>query len=96
MDYSSYIDVPIVIICLALGKIIKSVPVFDKISNRFIVFILPVVAIALKLLSTGSFDTNTIAVALYSSLVAIGIHQTGKQSYNIFKDMTDENSDEEE
>lgn len=80
MELSEYVDVSIVIICLVVGKIIKSVPIFEKLPNYLIVIILPVISIILKAIS-GDIGMDSIATALYSSLTAIGIHQTGKQSW---------------
>ena len=77
-SFSSYVDVSIVIICLVAGKAIKQLPIFSKIANRFIVVILPIIAVILKIGFYG-FSLEAIATGLYSSLIAIGIHQTGKQ-----------------
>lgn len=80
MDISSYvnIDLTLVCICLGIGKLIKEVPLLEKVPNSLIVIILPIVALIVKI-SLNGYSAESISSAIYSSLIAIGTHQTGKQ-----------------
>lgn len=93
MDFSNYIDMSLIVICLVIGKSIKELPFLDKIPNKLIVVFLPIISIGLKL-SIDGFSLDNVACALYSSLVAIGTHQTGKQLFILNDDADNEEGDE--
>ena len=93
MDFSNYIDMSLVIICLVIGKIIKECKFLEKVPNNLIVVFLPVIAIGIKL-SVYGFSVDNLACALYSALVAIGTHQTGKQLFIINKEENYEEDNE--
>lgn len=96
MDFSNYIDMSLIVICLAIGKSIKELSFLNKIPNKLIVAILPIISIGLKL-SIDEFSLDSIACALYSSLVAVGAHQTGKQLFisNNNRNIDNKKGDEE-
>ena len=74
-----YIDATLLVLLLGVGKLIKSSALFDKVSNKYITIILPILGIVLELIVKKSVSIETITLGLYTGLAATGTHQIGKQ-----------------
>lgn len=74
-----YIDATLLVLLLGVGKLIKSSALFDKVQNKYITIILPILGILLELIVKKSVSIETITLGLYTGLAATGTHQIGKQ-----------------
>lgn len=96
MNVDLYVDPIVIATCLALGKIIKSAPVMNKISNSLIPFILLILGIGLSFILAGGFTGVAFSTGIISAAAAIGLHQTGKPlfvSESKLGNVTDEDLD---
>ena len=80
------INVPLLLVLMALGYFIKNWPIFDKVENNLIPFVLIIVGIAGSLLigdtSTKQLVTECIMSGIVNAAIAVMLHQQGK---NIFE-----------
>lgn len=96
-----YVDLTLLALLLGIGKIIKSSVLFEKIPNKWIPLIIPVLGIILEVIFSGCQITMiTITKGIYSGLAATGVHQVGKnifanddQQEELLKNNIDENGD---
>lgn len=79
------VNIALVLFLLAVGYCIKHTPALDKVSNNLIPVILVVLGAVVGVLTKG--DT-TIASAIVNGIInaaiAIAIHQSGKNIFEIF------------
>lgn len=80
------INVPLLLVLMALGYFIKHWPILDKIENNLIPIVLIVIGIAGSLLmgdtSTKAAITECIMSGIVNAAIAVMLHQQGK---NIFE-----------
>lgn len=81
MDVSGYIDATLLILLLGIGKLIKSSSLFEKIPNKYITVILPLMGVIIEVISKKSISVENISLGLYTGLAATGTHQVGKQLF---------------
>lgn len=74
------VDIGFVLILMAIGFFIKYFPALNKVQNNLIPPVLLAVSLVISFIQEG-FTVHAVTVAFVSSVLAIGIHQEGK---NIF------------
>ena len=74
------VNIGFVLILMAIGFFIKYFPALDKVQNNLIPPVLLWVSLVISFIQEG-FTIHAVTVAFVSSVLAIGIHQEGK---NIF------------
>lgn len=74
------VDIGFVLILMAIGFFIKYLPALNKVENNLIPPVLLAVSLVISFIQEG-FTIHAVTVAFVSSVLAIGIHQEGK---NIF------------
>lgn len=74
------VNIGFVLILMAIGFFIKYLPALNKVENNLIPPVLLAVSLVISFIQEG-FTIHAVTVAFVSSVLAIGIHQEGK---NIF------------
>lgn len=74
------VNIGFVLILMAIGFFIKYLPALNKVENNLIPPVLLAVSLLISFIQEG-FTIHAVTVAFVSSVLAIGIHQEGK---NIF------------
>lgn len=77
MDIAAYVDFIAVGVALTIGKGIKSLKIFKKVSNQLIPIILIAVCVGYEVFAKG-FNAEALGVGVISAVAAIGFHQSGK------------------
>lgn len=73
-DLNTMIVPIILIICLCVGYVIKVTPLFDKISNKYIPFIVWILGAILGVI-VGGFNLEAIGYGMVSGLASTGLNQ---------------------
>lgn len=81
IDTSSYIDMSLLVILLCIGKIIKSSVLCEKIPNKYIVLIIPIMGAIIEVLCKQAISLDIITSGLCTGLSATGVHQFGTQLF---------------
>lgn len=76
------IDIAIIIALMGVGFCIKHLKFFEKISNDLIPPVLIVASLLLTFMQNG-INVQAVITSIVSSATAIGLHQQGKNIFNI-------------
>lgn len=83
MDFSTFISVPIVVVCLIVGYIIKHLVSDETIQNKYIPVIVTVLGIVISVILTATGGSPVSSEAILNAIIAGGISgasSTGFQS----------------
>ena len=78
-DFTQFIDISLLGILIVIGKIIKSAKIFNKIPNKYIVVIIPIIGVIIEAITKHSLSMEIINYGIFTGFAATGVHQFGKQ-----------------
>lgn len=79
------VNIVLVLFLLAVGYCIKHTPALDKVSNNLIPVILVVLGAVVAVLTKGDITiASAIVNGIINAAIAIAIHQSGKNIFEIF------------
>lgn len=81
IDINAYVDMKTVITCLCVGKIFKSSDLTKSLDNKYIPYILLIVAVLLQFWFSGVNPTS-LSSGIVSAAAAVGFHQSGKTLFS--------------
>ncbi|MGM0258205.1 phage holin family protein [Enterococcus sp. AZ102] len=73
-DLDTVIMPIILLLCLCVGYVIKVTPIFDKISNKYIPFVVAILGAVLGVVVSG-FSLESITYGMFSGLASTGLNQ---------------------
>lgn len=77
------LNVVLVLTLFAIGYIIKNTPAFHKVSNDVIPIVLPLVSVAICILTRTGTMTDAVMGGIINAAFAVWAHQTGKNIFNL-------------
>lgn len=96
-NISGVVNLLVVICLMAIGYVIKHTPVLSKISNNLIPIILLIAGIIISLIMGGDTTAaNLIVSGIINAAIAIALHQTGKNVFELLPSYVDSGGDTEE